>query len=324
MAGTTSPGVMSKSGITTTGSGVSLPGAPGTVTDVSSVSCLAAVTSSMSAPCTGTTTTVVSSTTSPITSTLGGAVPLLSPGHSPGIFPTSANLLPQIQAYYGGEQKDGEAFHDWLEHSEAVSRLVRWNDNYKLVYLIRSLRGTAKSFYRSCTATQRSDYGLLIAELTKRFTPVRLPAVQSQMFHDRRQGQKETVDEYAQELRKLYTKAYAAVTRGTAEAEEVGKQVIASQFVTGLRPELQFKVVGLEGSMDQLVMKARFEEAKNKELNPTRTTTTQPKKVHLISHTTSTSSTSKSSKQILRTGSSDTTSSKISGNTWKCYNCGLN
>ena len=316
--GTTSPGLMSKSGTTTTGSGVSLPGASVTVTDVSSVSCPAAVTSSTSAPCTAATTTVVSTTTSPITSTLGGAVPLLSPGHSPGIFPTSANLLPQIQAYYGGEQKDGETFQDWLEHLEAVSRLARWNDNYKLVYLVTSLRGTAKSFYRSCTATQRSDYGLLIAELTKCFTPVRLPAVQSQMFHDRRQGQKETVDEYAQELRKLYAKAYAAVTRGTAKAEEVGKQVLASQFVTG---ELQSKVVGLEGSMDQLVMKARFEEAKRKELNPARTTTTQPKKVQSISPTTSTSSTFKPSKQIPRTGSSDTA---VSGNTRKCYNCGLN
>ena len=100
--------------------------------------------------------------------------------------------------------------------------------------------------------------------------------------------------------------------------------MLASQFVTGLCPELQSKVVGLEGSMDQLVMKTRFEEAKNKELTPARTTTTQPKKIHPISHTTSTSSTSKSSKPVLKTGSSDTTSSKISGNARKCCNCGLN
>ena len=40
---------------------------------------------------------------------------------------------------------------------------------------------------------------------------------------------------------------------------------IASHFVAGLRP-LQSRVVGMEGGMDQLVLKARFEEAKSKEL----------------------------------------------------------
>ena len=87
---------------------------------------------------------------------------------------------------------------------------------------------------------QWSDYRLLIAELGKRFTSVRLPAVQTQMFHERRQGPKETVDEFVQELCKLYSKAYATVTHGTPEAEEVGQRVLASQFV------LQSKVVGLE------------------------------------------------------------------------------
>ena len=173
-------------------------------------------------------------------------MPLHSPVHLPGIFPTSANILPQIYAYHGGEQKDGETFQDWLEHYEAVSRLARWDNHYTLVYLTTSLRGTAKSFYQSCTPTQRSDYGLLIAELKKWFTPVRLPAVQTQLFHERRQGPRETVDEFAQELRKVYTKAYATVTRGTPEAEEVGQRVLASQLVTGFRPELQSKVVGLK------------------------------------------------------------------------------
>ena len=48
------------------------------------------------------------------------------------------------------------------------------------------------------------------------------------MFHDRRQGPKETVDDFAQELWKLYSKAYAALTRGTPEAEKVGQTVLAN------------------------------------------------------------------------------------------------
>ena len=46
----------------------------------------------------------------------------------------------------------------------------------------------------------------------------------------------------------------------------MGQSVLANQFVAGLRPELKVKVVGSEGNMEQLLMKARFEETKQKEL----------------------------------------------------------
>ena len=96
-------------------------------------------------------------TAEPVTShVLVSAVGCAAPLPTPGIFPTSTNFLPQIHQYYGGEQKHGETFQDWLEHFEAVSQLARWDDYYKLVYLTTSLRGTAtcKSFFTSCSHTQ--------------------------------------------------------------------------------------------------------------------------------------------------------------------------
>ena len=181
----------------------------------------------------------------------------------------------------------------------------------------------ASTFYRACTPMQRSDYGLLIAELGKRFTPVRLPAIETQVFHDRRQGPRETVDEFAQELRKLYANAYAPVTRGTREAEEVGQRVLASQFVTGFLPELQSTVVGLEGNMDKLVMKARFEEAKRKELTAVRTVSSLPRKINHSSPATTTNSADRSSTQVRKTNPADATAPKMNGSIRKCYNCGL-
>ena len=47
--------------------------------------------------------------------------------------------------------------------------------------------------------------------------------------------------------------------------------VLANKFISGLWPELQAKVVGMEGTMDALVLRARFEEAKAKELAAVRT-----------------------------------------------------
>ena len=96
--------------------------------------------------------------------------------------------------------------------------------------------------------------------------PVHLSSVQSQLFHDRHQGAKESADEYAQELRKLFRRAYAGVTPRGPEGEEWGQRVLSNQFVVGLRPELKAKIVGQEGSLDQLLIRAKFEEAKGKEL----------------------------------------------------------
>ena len=50
------------------------------------------------------------------------------------------------------------------------------------------------------------------------------------------------------------------------EPQKVGG-VLASQFVAGLHPSLQAKIVGMEADMDQLVLKARFEESKSEELS---------------------------------------------------------
>ena len=46
----------------------------------------------------------------------------------------------------------------------------------------------------------------------------------------------------------------------------MGKTVLANQFVVGLIPELKRKVAGTERNFEQLVTKARFEEAKLREI----------------------------------------------------------
>ena len=180
---------------------------------------------------------------------------------SPGFI----RALPEISRFDRNDQTDGEAYQDWIEQFESIASLARWDDHCKLVNLTTRLRGAAYSFYRSCTPEQRSDYNLLLNELGKRFTPVTLPEVQSQLFHERRQGRKETADEFAQYLRRLFARAYAGVNRGGPEAEKMGQSVLANQFITGLRPELKGKIVGAEGTLDQLLCKVRFEEAKEKE-----------------------------------------------------------
>ena len=88
------------------------------------------------------------------------------------------------------------------------------------------------------------------------------------MFHERRQKQGESVDSYAQDLKSLFHKAYPQVQQGGEIAESMGKTVLVSQFVAGLLPVLKTKVAGVDGKFDEILVKARFEEAKLRDLKP--------------------------------------------------------
>ena len=190
---------------------------------------------------------------------------------------TTPVTVPPIPKFSGDGVNPEESFQEWKEQFELIASLGRWDSKTRLVNLITRLRGQAYAFYRSCTASQRGNYLALMKELEKRFTPVTIQAVQTSLFHERKQGPQETMDAYAQDLRQLFLKAYPSAHQGSKEAEEMGKSVLSSQFVSGLRSDLKSKIAGMEGDMDSLLIKARFEEAKAKSLGEeTRTLSKKP------------------------------------------------
>ena len=190
--------------------------------------------------------------------------------------------IPHIPRFTGEGRGTGDSFALWHEHFENVARLVGWDDHWKLVHLTSNLHDTAMAFYRSCSADVRSKYPALVAAMKQRFTPIRLTAVQAKLFHTRQQLENETVDQFAQELRKLYNLAYAGAASEGPHAERMGQTLLANQFVTGLQPHLKRKLIGVEGGLDELILKARFEEANSQELttqkirNPTPARRPQP------------------------------------------------
>ena len=90
------------------------------------------------------------------------------------------------------------------------------------------------------------------------------------------------MDGYAQELRKLFSKAYAGIERGGPEAESLGRSVLANQFIAGLCIDLKAKVVGTEGDLDKLLVKAHFKGAKKKEVDPSKPVSSHPKKFNTV------------------------------------------
>ncbi len=140
-----------------------------------------------------------------------------------------AQQIPPLPKFNGDAQigSEEERFDEWLERLEMVASVCGWNEQTKLFNLITRLRGSAYSFYTSCNPQQRASYWALTAVLANRFTPVYLKSVQSSRFHDRRQQEAETVDNYAQELKKLFYQAYPSTQQGTPQAEAMGRSVLA-------------------------------------------------------------------------------------------------
>jgi hypothetical protein len=201
------------------------------------------------------------STTGAVPTAVGGAVPrTISPVVATALPMSLMNPLPWIPPFSGEGQEVG--FAEWHEHFENAANLAGWDDHWRLVHLTSSLKDTAASFYRSCGSDVRNNYRPLLMALMRRFTPVQLTAVQTQLFHTRLQGDKESVEQFVQDLRKLFNRAYA---RDGLQAERIGQILLANQFVAGLRPELKRKLIGVDGSLEELVLKARFEEAKGRE-----------------------------------------------------------
>ena len=93
--------------------------------------------------------------------------------------------------------------------------------------------------------------------------------MQSSIFHERKQRTNENVDDYAQDLRKLFNRAYSNAQSG-GEAEAMGKSVLSNQFVAGLVDKLKAKMVGRTGTFEELLAQARFEEARLKNTTASR------------------------------------------------------
>ena len=177
-----------------------------------------------------------------------------------------AQQLPSLPNYNGDNMEgDGESFSDWFERLELVATTCRWDNQTKLVNVATRLRGTVSRYYQSCTPQQRSSYDELVRAQQSRFTPVRIQSVQSSIFHERKQKDGESVDDYAQDLRKLFHRAYSS-TRGGGETEAMGRSVLSNQFVAGLIDNIKAKIVGRTGTFEELLAQARFEAARQKNL----------------------------------------------------------
>ena len=112
-----------------------------------------------------------------------------------------------------------------------VAELAQWPEKIKLKQLALRLRGPAQTYFRTCSEEQKHNYQALVQAMSRRFTPIRIQALECSTFHERKQGRKECIDTYAQELQRLFQRAYPNAVHGNTDAQEMGQAVLSSQFV---------------------------------------------------------------------------------------------
>ena len=92
--------------------------------------------------------------------------------------------LPPISKFNGETRGENVTFEEWIEQFEMLATKAHWDESSKLVNLTTRLTEPAFTFYRSCTSQQRISFSLLVAELKKRFTPVKIQTVKCSLYHE--------------------------------------------------------------------------------------------------------------------------------------------
>ena len=93
--------------------------------------------------------------------------------------------------------------------SGILRKLASWNDHWKLMHLMSNLQVQ----WSCCVLAMRCKYTLLVAAMKRRFTPIQMTAVQAQLFHNRQQQEKGTMDQFSKTyIQKLYNLAYAGLS----------------------------------------------------------------------------------------------------------------
>lgn len=159
-----------------------------------------------------------------LTKTSGSSVSTRSIFHSRSR--TNSVKLPAFR----GESDD--KWKAYINRFEAVAKLNNWTEEDKLAQLLPRLQGPAGEFvYEELRPEVLSNYKRLVKELQSRFGIIESSRTYQTKFRRRNQKNGEHAQEYAAELKRLYSKAYPK--RDTLTKQED----LVSRFLLGLTSE---------------------------------------------------------------------------------------
>ena len=118
----------------------------------------------------------------------------------------------------------------WVSRFEAIAERRQWDDDTKLDNLLPKLQGRAGDFVFTQLPKQTLEcYSELVKELNSRFRVVETKRTFAAKFSQRVQRPNETVEEYAADLKRLYSKAHQSRDARTRQED------LVRRFLNGLR-----------------------------------------------------------------------------------------
>ena len=118
----------------------------------------------------------------------------------------------------------------WVSRFEAIAERRQWDDDTKLDNLLPKLQGRAGDFVFTQLPKQTLEcYSELVKELNSRFRVVETKRTFAAKFSQRVQRPNETVEEYAADLKRLYSKAHQSRDARTRQED------LVRRFLDGLR-----------------------------------------------------------------------------------------
>ncbi|MCG8032792.1 MAG: hypothetical protein JAZ03_11540, partial [Candidatus Thiodiazotropha taylori] len=118
----------------------------------------------------------------------------------------------------------------WIDRVESVARRRNWDNEAKLDNILPRLQGKAGDFvFNQLSQDVISCYPQLIKELNSRFHTIETEKTYVAKFSQRVQKHDETAEEYAAELKRLYSKAYKSRDSKTRQED------LVRRFLDGLK-----------------------------------------------------------------------------------------
>ncbi|MEW8544187.1 MAG: zinc finger CCHC domain-containing protein, partial [Candidatus Thiodiazotropha sp.] len=131
-----------------------------------------------------------------------------------------------------------EEWKVWINRFESVAKRRNWDNEAKLDNILPRLQGKAGDFvFNQLSQEVISCYPKLVKELNSRFHTIETEKTYAAKFSQRVQKHDETAEEYAAELKRLYSKAYKNRDCKTRQED------LVRRFLDGLKDhEARFEV----------------------------------------------------------------------------------
>eukprot|EP00794_Sanderia_malayensis_P007624 gene7624-8464_t len=149
-------------------------------------------------------------------------------------FGASRSILVHPDRFYGYPNDD---VIDWFASFERIARANEW-DTAKCGRMVSAyLRGPAGDHFEKVPEEEKADYEAVKKSLIERFSPADMRRSAYSTLAGRKQGRRETVNEFASVIQRLVFRSFPSDA-----SSEIIEMTAREHFILGLRPKLMNRV----------------------------------------------------------------------------------